>query len=215
MSVKQVSIGQVMMVIALAALNLALIRATPFEIVTFPTIWVLLGTLDFVIFWKLVARRSMGGFHYTFLIVSVISYLILALVVSTERLSLLGPVIHWYQGIAGTNTQRNSVGYLWIAEFWTAWFVSLVLACAMGSLASWLERRRGWDIAAAFRGALIAFGGFMLLMLIVDWATGWGQPSAAQLIGRWVIMAIFLILGGWLGVTRLKSKWPDLKGRPG
>jgi hypothetical protein len=38
MSAKRASIGQVMMVVALAAVNLAVVRAAPLEIVTFPTL---------------------------------------------------------------------------------------------------------------------------------------------------------------------------------
>jgi hypothetical protein len=49
MSARRAAIAQVMMVIALTAVSLAIVRVTPMEIVTFPSIWVVLGTIDFVI----------------------------------------------------------------------------------------------------------------------------------------------------------------------
>ena len=213
MSAKRASIAQVMVVVAMAAVNLAVIRSMPLEVVTYPTIWVLLGTIDFVIFWKLIAKQSLRAFHYTFLIVFVVTYVIVALVVSMERVSLLGPLVRWYQTIAGVNTIRNSFGLLWIAEFWTACLLSFVFAYAIGAVAAWLERRRGWDIAAFWRRSFVGFGVFTVLMLIADAATGVAQPSSAQLIGRLVILAVCLILGGWLGVSRMKSSIADREVR--
>jgi hypothetical protein len=72
MSARRAAIAQVMMVIALTAVSLAIVRVTPMEIVTFPSIWVVLGTIDFVILWKLILSRSLRGFHYEFLIIVVI-----------------------------------------------------------------------------------------------------------------------------------------------
>jgi hypothetical protein len=69
MTAKRASIGEVMIVVALAAVNLAVLRATPSGIIEFPPIWVLLGLIDFLIFWKLILRRPLRAFHYTFLIV--------------------------------------------------------------------------------------------------------------------------------------------------
>ncbi len=155
MSGKRTTISQVMIVVALSAVNLAVIRSMPLEVVTYPSIWILLGTTDFVIFWKLIARHSLRAFHYTFLVVFVVTYVIVALVVSTERLSLLGPLVRWYQRIADSSTIRNSSGFLWIAEFWTACLLSFVLAYAIGAVAVWLEKRRGWDIAAFWRGGFV------------------------------------------------------------
>ncbi|MGO9470527.1 MAG: hypothetical protein ACLQVF_41070 [Isosphaeraceae bacterium] len=85
MSAKRVSIGQVMMAIALAAVNLAVIRVTPWELVMYPAVWVLLGCIDFVIVWKLILRRSLRAFHYTFLIVFFIAFFVMANFVATER----------------------------------------------------------------------------------------------------------------------------------
>ena len=45
----RLTISQVMKLVALAAVNLAVARAAPWEIVIFPPIWVVLGTIDFVV----------------------------------------------------------------------------------------------------------------------------------------------------------------------
>jgi hypothetical protein len=69
MTAKRASIAQVMMVVALAAANLAVLRAVPSGIIEFPSVWVIAGLIDFLIFWKLILRRPLRAFHYTFLIV--------------------------------------------------------------------------------------------------------------------------------------------------
>ena len=58
MATRRASIAQVMFVIALVAANLALVRAVPAAISTFPTMWLFLGLVDFVVFWKLIGRAS-------------------------------------------------------------------------------------------------------------------------------------------------------------
>jgi hypothetical protein len=67
---KRVSIAQVMMIVALAAGNLAIARATPWEIVSVPTIWVALGILAAGLFLggllgvsKLKSRRPVTDGH--------------------------------------------------------------------------------------------------------------------------------------------------------
>jgi hypothetical protein len=126
MSAKRVSIGQVMMVVALAAVNLAVARAMPLEVVIYPPLWVLMGSIDFLIIWKLILTRSLRAFHYTFLIVFVIAFFVMALV------------------------------------YEAAW--------------------------------------------------GGAQPSPVQLIARMVVLGVCLILGGLMGLSRLKS---NKRGREG
>ena len=100
------TIGQVMTLVALAALNLAVARAAPWDIVVFPTLWVLLGTIDFVVFWKLILRRSLQAFHYTCLIVFVTAFIVMANLVATERFHPLSPLVRWYQQLPGEGTNR-------------------------------------------------------------------------------------------------------------
>jgi hypothetical protein len=212
MSAKRASIAQVMMVVALAAVNLAVIRAAPMEIVTYPTIWVLLGSIDFVIFWKLILKRSLRALHYTFLIVFVIAFVVLANFAATERLHPLGHLVRWYQQLTGEQTNSISLGFLRIGELWMAVFLSFTLACAIGLVAAWLERRRGWDIAAFLRGALIGLGISSLLSIIAHAAWGGAEP----VLVRWIETAslgVCLILGGSLGLSRLKSTGHGGEGR--
>jgi hypothetical protein len=214
MSAKRGSIAQVMMVIALAAVNLAILRASPWELVSYPTIWVFLGAIDFVTFWKLILRRSLRAFHYTFLIVLVIAFVVMANLVATERFAPLGLLVRWYQQHAEANTIRNWHGLIWIGEFWMACFLSLMLASALGLVAAWLERRRGWDIAAFFRGALVGYGIAGLLATIARAAWGGAEPPSV-LIGVRVTLVACLILGGRMGLSRLKSSSPVQESQSG
>ena len=178
MSAKRVSIGQVMMVIALAAVNLAVTRAAPLAWTCTPKLLVvLLGSIDFLIIWKLILNRSLRAFHYTFLIVFVIAFVVMANFVATERLHPLGLLVRWYQHLTGEKTNSISlVGFLRCGELWMACFLSFTLACAIGFVAAWLERRRGWDIAAFLRGALIGFG--ISSLLPIDRSRGMGRGGA-------------------------------------
>ena len=63
-------------------------------------IWVVMGILDFLIVWKLILRRSLQAFHYTFLIVLFVSFFVLATLVATERLHPLGLLVRWYQHLS-------------------------------------------------------------------------------------------------------------------
>jgi hypothetical protein len=212
MSAKRVSIGQVMMVVALAALNLALARAAPWDLILYPTIWVLLGSIDFVIIRKLILKRSLRAFHYTSLIVLVVAFVVMANLVATERLHPLRPLVHWYQHLAGENTLSISLGFLMIGEQWMAAFLSLLLGCAIGLVAAWLEKRRNWDIAAFLRGALIGVGIASLLSTVAHAAWGGAEPSSVLWIEK-VIGSVFPIVGGLIGLSTLKSNSPPREDR--
>ena len=117
---------------------------------------VLLGSIDFVVIWKLILNRSLRAFHYTFLIVFVVSFVVIAHEVSMERFHPLGVLDRWYQHVTGEKTTGISLGFLWSGErgeLWMACLLSFTLGCAIGLVAAWLEERRGWDIAAFLRGA--------------------------------------------------------------
>jgi hypothetical protein len=217
MSPKRNSIAQVMMVVALAAVNLAVIRAAPRGIVTFPTLWIFLGSIDFVIFWKLIVRRSLRAFHYTFLIVFLVAFVGMANFVAMERLQPLGLLVRWYQQVTGANTISISRASLRDWEFWMVSFLSFALAYATGLGAAWLESSRDWDIAAFFRGVLVGLGIFGLLAtlmaLTAEAAWGGAQPSSVQWIGRLALLGVCLVLGGTMGLSRLKSRTPSEKGQ--
>jgi hypothetical protein len=207
MSAKRASIAHVMIVVALAAVNLAFLRAVPVQVSAFPTVLVLLGSIDFLIFWKLTLKRSLRAFHYTFLIVYVIAFFVMANFLATERLQLLGPFVRWYQQHSSANTISISPGFLWIGELWMACFLSFTLACSIGLVAASLEKRRDWDIAAILRGALVGLGIASLLATISHAVWGGAEPSSV-LIGNRVISGVCLVLGGRMGLSWLKSSRP-------
>ena len=150
---KRVSIAQVMMLVALAATNLAIARASPWEIVIYPTLWVTLGILDFLIVGKLILRREFRAFHYTFLIVLLVSFIVFANLVASERVHPLGPLIRWYQHLSNDPTNLRSIaGFIFLAEIWSTAFLSTALAIAVGLLAAQARAAPGWDIAAFWRG---------------------------------------------------------------
>lgn len=215
MPAKRISIGQVMVVIALAAVNLAIARSAPLEITTYPPIWVVMGSIDFVLIRKLVLRRKFRAFHYTFLIVFVVGFFVMVNLVATERFHPLGLVVRGYQQLSGETRNGVSAGYLEIGEFWLTCVLGLLLGGAAGWIAAWFERHLHWDIAAFLRGALLGLALFIPFEVISEAASGWAQPSRPQLIGRLAVLGIFLIGGGLFGLSKLKSDPAREESDPG
>jgi hypothetical protein len=216
---KRISIAQLIMVVALAAVNLAIARATPWEIASFPTIWVVMGILDLLAIWKLILRRSFRAFHYTFLILQLVSFVLMANLVATESFHPLAPFVRWYQQLSDkpANLRSRMVGIIFRGEIWATAFLSFALAWAVGLLAAWLERRHNWDIAAFWRGALLGVLTVVLPATIDDAAHDWVPLKTYSLrwIGRMILLAAGLILGGLLGLSRLKSRTPRTDGQVG
>jgi hypothetical protein len=198
-----------MMLIALTAVNLA-VALSALELGIFPQVLVvLLGSIDFPVVWKLILRRPLRAFHYTFLPIFVVSFFVMAVLVDTERIHPLGLVVRSYQHLAGEETNSIALaGFLRVGEIWMACFLSFTLACATGLLAAWFERRRGWDIAAFLRGSISGFGAAGLLTMIDGAVWGWEVESRGRAIGRLVLLGVCLIGGGLLGLLRLKSSTP-------
>jgi hypothetical protein len=210
---KRFSIGQVMLFIALASVNLTVARAVPPEIYRYPTIWVMVEILDFVFVWKLLLRQDFQAFQYTFLIVLFFSYIVFVNLVATERIQPLLPLVRWYKQLVNEPFDfRSLAGLIYMAEIWSTAISGAVLACAVGLLARWLERRRGWDIAAFWRGALIGLLIACLVATIDEWANRWApvETYSPRWIGRMLLMAVGVILGGLFGLSNLKSTGPGL-----
>jgi hypothetical protein len=206
MSAKRISISQVMMIVGLAAVNLAVMRAAQGEVMMPVPCWIPLGFIDFLIIWKLILTRSLRAFHYSFLIVFVVAFCVMAILVDTGRLYPLGLLVRWYHQLTGEKTNSISLAvFLRFGELWMAVFLSFTLACAIGLVAAWVERRRGWDIAAFLRGALIGLGISYLLSAVAHAAWGGAEPLFVQRIET-ASLGVFLILGGSRGLARLKSK---------
>jgi hypothetical protein len=80
-----------------------------------------------------------------------------------------------------------------------ACLLSFTLGCAIGLVAAWLEERRGCDIAAILRGALIGLAIAGLLQTVAHAAWGGAEPLSVLWIGRFVSVTC-LVLGGFLGL---------------
>jgi hypothetical protein len=76
------------------------------------------------------------------------------------------------------------------------------------------EERRGWDIAAFLRGALVGLAIASLLQTVAHAAWGAAEPVSVLWIGR-VVAVVCLVFGGILGLSRLKSRRPGRDGRNG
>ena len=75
-----------------------------------------------------------------------------------------------------------------------------------GLAAAWLERRRGHDIAAVARGTLAGYGIAILIALVARAFLGSSMDDTAGHSAILLMFAACVILGGWLGITRLRSK---------
>ena len=201
------TIRQVMVLIALAALSLAAIRAVPLEFLRYPTIWILVGTLNFVIARKLILERQLNAFHYTAIIVVIVAFGVLAYLAATGSIHPLGRLVHWYQLLSGERI--NSLwlaGFLQVGEIWAAALLSLLLACSAGWAASRLERHLGWDIAAFWRGAFVGLLIAGVLALIYDVVHP--EPGYVHLAPRLSMIGAFVISGGLMGLKWLRSTKP-------
>ena len=214
MSAQRFSIRQVMMVVALAAVNLAVTRAALGVDIYPQVLVVLLGPIDFLIIWKMILYRPLRAFHYTFLIVFVVSFFVMANEVVMERFHPLGVLVRGYQHVTGDETPSISLGFLRSderSELWMACLLSFTLGSAIGLVAARLEERHGWDIAAFLRGALVGLAIASLLQTVAHAAWGGAEPSSVIWIGR-VVSMVCLVLGGFLGLSRLKSRRPGRDG---
>jgi hypothetical protein len=205
----RISLSQMMIIIALFALNLALLKILPRDSLLIPTFWILLAVPNFVIIWKLLLRRECRAFHYTFFVVLLPVFAILANLTARESLQILHILVGRFGGIV-LDPRRNMQLYevVHFGEFWLDATLAVLLAWSAGMLAAWLERRRGWDIAAFWRGALIGLLSVCVVATIDDGYFREGQPpqGTLQIASRWTLVASFMIVGGALGLSRLRSR---------
>ena len=153
---KRFSLAQGMILIALIAGDLALLRALPADALVIPTIWILLALPNFVVVWKLILRRDCRAFHYTFPIVLLPAFAVLANLTANESLQILNILVGRFLGIV-LDPRRHILVFeaVHFGEFWLDAALAALLAWAVGMLAARLETRRGWDVAAFWRGALL------------------------------------------------------------
>ena len=126
--------------------------ALPADALVIPTIWILLALPNFVLVWKLILRRDCRAFHYTFPIVLLPTFTVLANLTAKESLQILHILVGRFGGIV-LDPRRNMQLYevVHLGEFWLDAAMAIVLAWAAGMLAAWPERRMAWDIAAFWR----------------------------------------------------------------
>lgn len=216
MTDERISIARVMLIIALVAANCALLREVSWDFLPYPTIWSGLGILDFLILWRLILRWPLRAAHYTFLVLFVQAFIILTNLAARELIHPTGPLFRLYQRNTGDTSQsitRMAIGTF--GDVWLAALMALLLAWTAGMLAGWLERRRGWDIAAFWRGVLVVIGLVSLFATLVHAVLGPPPPGSpvqppgspatySNLVG----LAVCMIVGGILGLSRFKSDLP-------
>jgi hypothetical protein len=197
-SAKRLSIRQVMVLIALVAISLAVVRAVPLGYLTYPTIWIFVGILDFVIAWKLMFERQLSAFHYTAILVVVVAFGVLANLAAAGSIQPLGLLARGYQQLSAERINSLSLaGFLQVGEIWAAALLSILLAFSAGWIAAWLERRLAWDIAAFWRGAFVGLPIAGVLALIYDVAHP--EPGYVHLAPRRIIIGAFVLSGGLMG----------------
>ena len=179
---KRFSLAQGMILIALIAGDLALLRALPADALVIPTIWILLALPNFVVVWKLILRRDCRAFHYTFPIVLLPTFAVLANLTARESLQILHILVGRFGGIV-LDPRRHTWLYeaVHFGEFWLDAALAALLAWAVGMLAARLETRRGWDVAAFWRGALLGLLAACVIAMIEDSYLHEGQPLEGTL----------------------------------
>lgn len=205
----QNSIFGLMLLVAIAGLSLAFVQALPRDALIIPTFWIVLGVLDFVAIWKLVLRRPLRASHHIFLIAFVTGSFVLMTQAAMERflpLTLLVRMSGHREWIPA-----RILPLPWFGDLWAAVGVAFLLALACGALAGWLERRRGWDIAAVCRGTLLGFGIGALFGVIQHATLG---PEQESILANWIVLALGVMFFGGLARGWFRSSHLASGGRP-
>jgi hypothetical protein len=211
MNIRRVSIARVMTIIAILAANLAFLRELPWEVRSFPTVWVALWTADFVLLWKVVHGQPFRAGQYTLLIVFLVSYVVLAYQSAMERIHPIAPFIRGYQQITGDhgrNVLPLAIAYL--GNIWMAGVLAILIAWPFAIGAAWLERRRRLDLAAWYLGALLGFGVGFLLGIGTNLLHVLPSERALTFANN-IALTICVIVGGGLGLAYLRSERPPAR----
>jgi hypothetical protein len=201
---RQVSLGRLMVLVAIVAASLALLQALPRDSLVIPTFWVLLGVIDFVTGWKLVLRRPLRASHYVFLILFEVGALVLINQVAAERFLPLTFLLHGGPGARPISLPPGIAVVRPAGDLWTAVAIALLIAWACGAFAGRLERRRGWDVAAVCRGMLLGFALACLFGVLQHALLG---PVKESILANWIALAIAVPLLGWLGRSWFRSAY--------
>lgn len=178
MSGGRVSIAGVMKLTAIIALNLAVLRVVPVMLADAPPFLFAIVVLDLVLVQAAGFGRPLRAFHYTFLIVGVVSTGVITALAFRQSnpapgsLHILETAIQHHRAVRGQNRVISldiEFPMLAAAERWVTCILGLLPAWAAAVLASWSMRRGcrrksewGRSVAAFLKGALIGFGLFSL-----------------------------------------------------
>ena len=153
MSSKRFSIAVVMKLIAIIALSLAVLRGVPDMRAAFPQSVFAIVIINLLLVQTVALGRPLRAFHYTFLIVGLLSTgVMIALAFSRSSpvpgsLRILETVIHHYRAVQGQSRGISPLiefPMLPTAEAWLACILGLLPAWAAALLASWSVRRLSW-----------------------------------------------------------------------
>lgn len=214
MSGRSVSIAFGMKLTALVALNLAALRLVPFTPQS-PPLLLALVTLNIVIVQTLLLRRALGAFHYTFIVVGLVSTLATSVLVYVRQpgpnvgsLHVLETLLRWYREVRGDRRKNVRIDLALIeAERCVTSTLSLLPAWGAGLLAVGLERR-GWRIKVFFGGAVIGIAVLVLATTLSAMMWGVPAPQSTRWYAHVVATAACPLLGGLVGVVMSRSTHP-------
>ncbi len=221
MSSQRFSIAVVMKLIAIIALNLAVLRVVPEMRAASPPSVFAIVMINLLLVQTVALGRPLRAFHYTFLIVGLLSTgVMIALAFSRSSpvpgsLRILETVIHHYRAIrVQSRVLSPLIKFLMLptAEAWLACILGLLPAWAAAVLASWTMRRPyrrksewGQIVAAFLKGALIGFGFFCVgATLAYSFFGPWNvDPHTATAVWyvQWVCLVTCPLLGGMAVAT--------------
>jgi hypothetical protein len=134
---------------------------------------------------------------------------VLANLTARESLRILYMLMGRFEGI-DLDPSRNMLLFeaVHFGEFWLDAALAVLLARAAGMVVARLERRKGWDIAAFWRGALLGLLAACMIAAIDDFILRKGQPlqGTFSIATRLALLASSMTVGGVLGRSRLRSR---------
>lgn len=207
MSGQGVPLSMAMKLVALIALNLALLLAGP-EIPQYPPFLFPLVMLDIVLVQCVSLGRPLRAFHYTVLVVGLVASLALtwftyvnAAPGQAGSLRIVETAIVTFEDLTGIppwNRSDSFLELLAIAERCVTSALGVLLACVVAScVARRLSRRpprtssMGRLLASVFQGALIGLGVFTVIDLALEYS-----DLAPALAMRYLGLGLFIVGGG-------------------
>jgi hypothetical protein len=183
----RVGLGQVMGVVALAAVGLALLRGmNPMHLGAFGP---LVAILLWLFYTGVIERRRLEGFHYATAVVAIPASGFLARVIALGSFRPLGRFAsgsHWADVVV------HLIGAA----------LSLMLGLAAGLAVRRLEQAWRWDLAPFFRGAVVgSFVALPILAAILN-QESLTNPNFGERLTAFGILAAGFVIGGVVEAIR-------------